>query len=338
MVPVRVTPHFTQPLKIGTRGSELALCQAVLLEEALAAAFPGLAVQRCVIHTTGDKKQDLRLGQPMADKGVFTKELEAALASGEIDVAVHSLKDVPTEIDPAFLIAATLPRANAEEVLFTKSGLAVEELPAGSVIATSSARRARQLLWLNPGLRIAEIRGNVPTRVRKFLENDAWQGLMLARAGLDRLGYPFKGDRMKWEGAWLHAATLSAEKFYPAVSQGAIGLEIRSGDEATAAVMAGINHLPTFRTIIAERQFLHLLQAGCHTPVGVHTTHENGVLTMKALVFDEKNLTREPQHGQAHGTADQPLQVAAQLQRSLATSVATPPAPKAARRRTAPVS
>ena len=319
MMPVRViqSQPSTQLLKIGTRGSELALCQAVLTEAALAAAFLDLAVQRRVIHTTGDQKQDLRLGQPMADKGVFTKELETALASGEIDVAVHSLKDVPTEIDPAFLIAATLPRANAEEVLFTKSGRAIAVLAEGSVIATSSARRARQLLWQNPGLRISEIRGNVPTRIRKYLENPAWEGLMLARAGLDRLGYQFKGERMKWGDFWLHAATLPAESFLPAVSQGAIGLEIRRGDERTAALLAQINHLPTFQAVTAERRFLHLLQAGCHTPVGVRTINENGVLALKAVVFDEKDHAQKPRLGQARGPADHPLIVASQLLNSL---------------------
>lgn len=317
MLPVRVIQPSHQTLKIGTRGSELALCQAILLEQTLAAAYPDLPVQRRIINTTGDQRQDLRLGQPLADKGVFTKELETALASGEIDVAVHSLKDVPTELDAAFMIAATLPRANPAEVLFTKSGRPVKDLPGGAVIATSSARRARQLLWQNPGLAISEIRGNVPTRIRKFLENPAWEGLMLARAGLDRLGYKFDGDRMKWGDFWLHAITLSAESFFPAVSQAAIGLEIRCNDERTATVLEGINHIPTFQSVTAERQFLHLLQAGCHTPVGVHTTNENGILTMAAIVFDEKNHDQKPRHGHARGPANQPLKAAAELLNSL---------------------
>jgi hydroxymethylbilane synthase len=313
MMPVRVTEISNTTIRLGTRGSELALRQAELVEAALAAALPGLRVERKVIHTTGDLKQDMRLGQPLADKGVFTKELEVALACGDIDLAVHSLKDVPTEIDPLFRIAATLPRARVEEVLFTKSGQPVAGLPKGATVATSSARRARQLLWINPGLHITEIRGNVPTRIRKFLENPACEGLMLARAGLDRLGFQFEGERMHFEGRWLSAHTLGADHFLPAVSQGAIGLEIRSADPHAAAAVAAINHAPTYQSVSAEREFLRLLKAGCHTPVGLLSSIEGGILSLSAIVFDEQDHTRRPQHGLASGPVEAPLDIAAEL-------------------------
>src|SRR5687767_3200112 len=181
-------------LILGTRGSELALTQTEMVKAALAAAWPELRVRHEVIKTSGDLRPDLKLvefsrgDQPVLDKGIFTRELEQALQAGTIHAAVHSLKDVPTLLEPGFRIAAVLPRAPVEDVLISKIPGGLTALPEGSVVATSSVRRARQLRWLRPGLAVADIRGNVGTRIRKVADDRSTAALLLARAGLVRLG------------------------------------------------------------------------------------------------------------------------------------------------------
>jgi hydroxymethylbilane synthase len=302
-------------LILGTRGSELALTQTEMTKAVLAAAWPELQVRHEVIKTSGDLRPDLKLAdfsrgdQPVVDKGIFTKELELALKAGTIHAAVHSLKDVPTVLDEGFRIAAVLPRAPIEDVLLSKIPGGLEALPSGSVVATSSVRRARQLRWLRPDLQVVDIRGNVATRIRKVAEDDGITALLLARAGLVRLGL-FHASLTEF-GAALHLATLDAAVFPPAASQGAVAIETYGPNPELARLLAGINHVPTFQAVTAERRFLELLKAGCQTPVGVHTTLENGSLRMKALVFPDSEGA--PARSEASGDAAHPEAVAAAL-------------------------
>ncbi len=304
-------------LILGTRGSDLALTQTEMTKAALVAAWPDLRVRHEVIKTSGDLRPDLKLtefskgDQPVVDKGIFTKELEQALKGGTIHAAVHSLKDVPTLLDDGFRITAVLPRAPVEDVLISKLPGGLDALPSGSVVATSSVRRARQLKWLRPDLVVTDIRGNVATRIRKVAVDVSVSALLLAQAGLVRLGI-FR-DVLTEFGAPLHLAVLDAATFPPAASQGAVAIETFGESAGLARVLAAINHAPTFQMITAERRFLELLQAGCQTPVGVHTTLENGTLHMKALVFPD--AAGDPAQSAASG-AD-PYTVAASLFRGL---------------------
>lgn len=301
---------------IGTRGSDLALVQAATVERVLSLAFVDLRFTRNVIRTTGDRRTDVALADVAkaegTDKGIFTKELETALAAGEIDIAVHSLKDVPTVIDGVFEIAGVLKRAPVRDVIVSRQDGGLKALPAGSVIGTSSVRRARQLEWLRPDLKIVDLRGNVPTRLRKLAEKEC-DAIMLAEAGLVRLGHRMNRPTVI-SGVSLHFDPLAEDYFYPAAGQGAIGLEIRAGDEAAAALVAGIRDEPTFTRIRAEREFLRLLEGGCSTPVGVYTTLEDGHLTMDARVFPDAG--GEPARASASGS--DPIAVARQLFDSLA--------------------
>ncbi len=305
-----------QRVRIGTRGSDLALVQAAAVERALIAVFPDLFLERRVIRTTGDRRTDVPLGEVAkaegTDKGIFTKELEAALRAGEIDIAVHSLKDVPTEIDDAFEIAGALSRAPVRDVLVSRSSGGLDALPAGAVVGTSSVRRARQLEWLRQDLKVINLRGNVPTRLRRLAEG-ACDAILLAEAGLVRLGFRMNQSPVVF-GAALHFSPLAEDFFYPAAGQGAIGLEIRRGDEASAALVEGIRDEETFMRVRAEREFLRLLEGGCSTPVGVHSSAEDGILRMSARVFPDEG--GEPRSAEASG--EDPLETARQLFDSLA--------------------
>jgi hydroxymethylbilane synthase len=299
---------------IGTRGSELALVQASTVEAAVRAAFPGLAVERRVIKTTGDRRTDVALAEVaraegIVDKGVFIKELEVALGAGEIDLAVHSLKDVPTVLDGAFELAAVLERAPVRDVVVTRGEGGLAALPAGAVVGTSSVRRAFQLQWLRPDLAVADIRGNVPTRLAK-LAGGEYDAVLLAEAGLVRLGHDMVRG-IESCGVLLRCEPMDEGYFFPAAGQGAIGLEIRSGDGRAAAVAAALNHAETWRRVRAEREFLRLLEAGCHTPVGVRTAIAGGTLRMEARVFPEGG--GEPATAAAAGPVEGALELAARL-------------------------
>jgi hydroxymethylbilane synthase len=305
-----------QKTVIGTRGSDLALVQAAATERALSQAFPDLRIERKVIRTTGDRRTDVALAQVAkaegTDKGIFTKELEEALRAGEIDIAVHSLKDVPTVVGAEFEIAGVLSRAPIRDVLVTREPGGLDALPAGAVVGTSAVRRARQLQWLRPDLEIVDLRGNVPTRLRKVAEH-AYDAILLAEAGLVRLGHRMSRPSMV-SGATLHFSPLAEGHFFPAAGQGAIGFEIRAGDEAAAALVAGILDPASFTRVRAEREFLRLLDGGCSTPVGVFTSLDGETLTMDARVFPDEG--GEPRIARATGT--DPLHTARQLFDSLA--------------------
>ncbi len=306
----------TTPLILGTRGSELALAQTRTVTEGLLAAHAGLYVERKIIQTSGDKRQDLRFSEfnevAHVDKGIFIKELETALQNGEVDAAVHSLKDVPSDLAPGFVIAAVLPRAPTEDVLVTAAPHTLETLPIGARVGTSSVRRAAQLRWLRPDLQVVEIRGNVPTRVKKVLGVGALDAVLLAAAGLERLGL-LKQDRLELDGTELHAHVLDPVCFLPAAGQGAIAIECRAGDEASIARVRALNHADTEARVTAEREFLRLLGAGCQTPVGARTWIEAGTLHMAVRVFNEADLSAVPVEKQASLSVAEPRQLAAKL-------------------------
>lgn len=301
---------------IGTRGSDLALVQAATVERTLSLAFPDLRLHRQVIRTTGDRRTDVALKDVAkaegTDKGIFTKELEEALRAGTIDIAVHSLKDVPTVIDEEFEIAGVLTRAPIRDVLVSRGSGGLDGLAPGSVVGTSAVRRAKQLQWLRPDLKVIDLRGNVPTRLRKLAEGN-YDAILLAEAGLTRLGYRMSLPATV-AGATLHFAPLAEEFFFPAAGQGAIGLEIRRGDQAAAALVGGIRDAITFARVRAEREFLRLLEGGCSTPVGVYSAYDGNLLQMDARVFPEEGGA--PAKATASGR--DPLEVARQLFESLA--------------------
>ncbi len=303
-------------LILGTRGSELALTQTTMVTAALNAAHSALPITRQIIQTSGDKRQDLRFsefsGVAQVDKGIFIKELEIALAERQIDAAVHSLKDVPSDLAAGFEIAAVLPRAAIEDVLITREACTLETLPQGARVGTSSVRRAAQLKWLRPDVQIVEIRGNVPTRVKKVLGEQALDAVLLAAAGLLRLGL-MKGDRIAIDGQSLHALTLDPVTFLPAAGQGTIAIECRAGDTEVKAALRVLNDAETEARVTAEREFLKILGAGCQTPVGAHTWVSGGELHMAVRVFDEADLAKKPAEFQAKRPVNEARELAADL-------------------------
>ena len=284
---------------LGTRGSALALAQVTLVEQALRAAGIDTAVEVKKIVTSGDRRKDfsVELESGAGVKGLFTKEIELALLEGSIDVAVHSCKDLPGHLADGLEIGATLPRANTADVFIGRAPFA--GLDDRSAVGTSSVRRRRQLLWINPCLVLEEMRGNVPTRIEKLRASDSLSGIVLARAGLDRLHL----DLAEW--------IVEDLPILPAIGQGAIALECRAGATATAALLARINHAPTFTAIRAERELLRLLDGDCHLPVGVATKLANGLLSMQAIIFGAEGDA--PRTGEASGPEASPEKIAAEL-------------------------
>lgn len=254
-------------LRIGTRGSPLALAQAHEVQDRIAKAH-GLthdAITITVIKTTGDQILD----RPLADiggKGLFTKEIEDALLADEIDVAVHSMKDMQTALPDGLTIGAVLPREDVRDAFISLTHKSLADLPAGTVVGTSSLRRQAQLLHKRPDLQVVGFRGNVQTRLRKLQEGVA-EATFLAVAGLKRLGLQ---DRI--------TAPVPIDQMLPAVAQGAIGLEIRAGDETTADMIAPLNDAATALAVTVERAFLARLEGSCRTPIAGYAQLESGKL------------------------------------------------------------
>ena len=275
-----------QHIRIGTRGSELALAQANMAAAALCAAHPGLTYELCIISTAGDQRTDIPLNQVNAatgtgDKGVFIATIEEALARGEIDCAVHSLKDMPGVLDPRFSLAAVLPREELNDVLVVKPGADWEQL----TIATGSVRRARMVQdFFHGKAKTVPVRGNVATRLRKLVENPAVDATLLARAGLNRLGYG--RDFIEVNGVALAVESLPVSEFYPALGQGAIALETRRDDPQYYPLVAAVNDAATSRSIRCERAFLDLLKADCSVPVGGYAAADaEGGLTLHICYY-----------------------------------------------------
>jgi hydroxymethylbilane synthase len=303
-------PANVKSLILGTRGSRLALAQAELVRGALQPLRGKAQIVVQVIRTTGDQRLDISLSHPgpKIDKGLFTKELEEALLSHEIDVAIHSLKDLPTELRTELKLSATLPRHDPVDVLISKSARSLKEIPAGALVATSSPRRARQIQAHRPDLRVSDVRGNVPTRIAKLLADESWNSLVLAKAGLERLGYRLEGGRMEFETQRLFATDLV--EILPAAGQGAIGLEIRANDSELHRYLSEINDGPTWFCTAVEREFLRLLGGGCSLPVGIRTSLKGAELRCEAIIFDESD---QPRSGVLSGRFSAPAEAASAL-------------------------
>lgn len=256
-------------LRIGSRGSALALWQAEHVRQRLGALGHEATIQ--VITTTGDRVQDRRL-ESVGGKGAFLKEIEEAMLAGEVDLAVHSLKDVPTALPAGLRLCAVLERADPRDALLSSSGLPLRRLPAGARIGTTSLRRRAQVAALRPDLVLQDLRGNVDTRIRKLREG-ACEAVVLAVAGLERLGRRDEATEV-----------LEADVFLPAPGQGAIALECRVGDAPVTTAVAPLDHAPTARAVAAERALLAGLQGGCNVPLGAYAVEEDGALRLTAFV------------------------------------------------------
>ncbi len=259
-------------IRIGTRGSPLALVQAHHTRDLLAAAHPGLALEIVVIKTTGDLIQDRALAQA-GGKGLFTKEIDAAMLRGEIEIAVHSSKDLPTLTPEGILIAGFLPREDPRDALISAKAATVRDLPQGGTFGTASLRRQAQVKRLRPDLNVGLLRGNVETRLAKA-ERGEIDATLLAYAGLKRLGLAHRAT-----------APLSVEEFLPAVGQGAIGLTARPDDGATLAALAPILDAPTGEAVACERAFLTVLDGSCKTPIAGYAQVEGGRLRFRGAVY-----------------------------------------------------
>jgi hydroxymethylbilane synthase len=320
---ILMTAESLSPIHVGTRGSDLALVQATATEAALAAAFPDREIIRKVITTTGDRRTDVSLAhvakaEGTFDKGVFIKEIEEALAAGEIDIAVHSLKDLPTVLQENFLLAAVLERAPVRDVLIMREPGGLKALPVGAKVGTSSVRRANQIEWLRPDVTVVDLRGNVPTRLHKLAESGDYDAILLAEAGLVRLDFippiPAADGAEPVNGIpGIFVTRLDESEFFPAAGQGAIGLEVRASDGPSRVFAESIGHRETWLRITAEREFLRLLDGGCHTPVGVFSSISEGEIHLQARVFPEAG--GEPKKGEARGS--DPISTALELFNSL---------------------
>ena len=290
---------------LGTRSSPLALAQAELTREALRGRFPEMEVELATFTTRGDQKLDLSLLQKGegGGKGLFTKELEDALLDGRIDVAVHSLKDLPGHNPPGLEVQAVLERAPTADVLLCREAADLDGLPTGALVGTSSIRRARQLQWLRPDLRITDWRGNVQTRLRKLGNSTEAAGIVLAQAGLDRLGFRWEDGLLRFEEFAFRVSSL-AGRVLPAIGQGAIALQASVARPEVAVVLAAVNHEASLVGVRAERALQRLLSGDCSLPVGVATRVEGVELVMDALLFHGANP--EPVRVQCRGAVDDP--------------------------------
>ena len=257
---------------VGTRGSRLALCQTEIVLESLRPTHPPVQFEVCPVRTAGDRSRASlsRIG----GRGVFVIELERALLAGDIDIAVHSLKDLPSLETPGLTIAAVGQREDPRDAIVARSGLTLTELPSDAVVGTGSPRRAAQLLALRPGLRIADIRGNVDTRIRKVQDGE-YDAVVLAGAALARLG-------------WLDRATelLSLDVMLPAVGQGALAVQVRSNDAEAMELVRAADHPETRAAVIAERAFERRLGGGCQAAIAALGEVQGGRLRLRGLVAD----------------------------------------------------
>ena len=275
-------------LKIGTRQSLLALWQSNHIAACLRKQYPECEVVLKKIVTKGDRILDVPLAQ-IGGKGLFTKEIEEDLLSGEVDLAVHSLKDMPTVLPEGLCLTAITERANVGDAFVSNQYNSFAELPLGAVVGTSSLRRKAQLLAARPDLTIRDLRGNVDTRLRK-LDEGLYDAVILAAAGLERLGH---GDRIK--------AVIPSDVCLPAVGQGALAIECRADDEEVRQMLNFLNDVPTVQATAAERAFLGLLEGGCQVPIGVHADVEGDKIKIEAIIaaLDGSTVLRDTIEGAA---------------------------------------
>jgi len=270
---------MSRPLRLGTRGSQLALWQAEHVAAALRAKHPGLAVELTIVTTQGDRAADVPL-KLLSGQGVFARAIEDALLGGQVDLAVHSLKDLPGQDRPGLALAAFPPRADPRDALV---GVRFAALPPGARVATSSPRRAAQLLAARPDLTIVAVRGNLDTRLRK-LDAERWDALVLAVAGLERLGL-----------AARIAEALPLDLCLPAVGQGALAAQCRADDASTRTLLAAVDDRATRLAVEAERALLAALGGGCKVPIAGHAWLADGVLRLDGLLAaaDGSRLVRD---------------------------------------------
>jgi len=259
---------------VGTRGSNLALWQANYVLETLKKHFPETCFKRIIIKTEGDQDQKSSLTR-IGGQGVFTKEIENALLSNKIDIAVHSLKDLPSKMPDGLLLGAVPERGPVEDVLVTKDGLALDELPKGAKVATGSIRRRSQLLKMRPDLNISDLRGNIDTRLKK-LESQNLDAIIMAKAAIIRL----KLTEVKYQD-------FKPEDMIPGVGQGAVGIQVRVNDEMVISIVESMKHLSTFQAVTAERALLNTLDSGCQFPIGGYATISDGKLNIIGFVGNE---------------------------------------------------
>ncbi|WP_131919618.1 hydroxymethylbilane synthase [Heliophilum fasciatum] len=285
---------MNRPIVIGTRDSALALWQTHWVLEQLQARFPEQRFEIKAIKTKGDKILDVALAK-IGDKGLFTKELEVAMLEGEVDMAVHSLKDLPTQLPEGLTVGAMCIREDYRDVLIGRTARTLAELKPGARVGTASLRRKSQIWKVRPDLELLDIRGNLQTRMRKMEEQDL-DGIILAAAGVLRLGWADKITQYIDEDVCL-----------PAVGQGSVGIEIRDGDEAIARVVGALNHKDTADCITAERALMRTLEGGCQVPIGaLGKLGEDDSLTLHGVVasLDGREICRDQVTGHRSEAAD----------------------------------
>ena len=290
--------HERSAVVLGTRGSKLAVRQSEWVEGQLHALAPHVTVTLRRIQTSGDKILDVPLAQ-IGGKGLFVKEIEEALLSGEIDLAAHSMKDVPTELPEGLAILCVPLREDPRDALISRDRQSFMDLPRGARIGTSSLRRQAQLLHARPDLTIAMLRGNLDTRLKKLREGQ-FDAIVLAAAGLRRLG-------------WAHEITeyLSPQISLPAIGQGALGIEGRRDDLFIRSLLSGLDHAPSRTAVLTERALLHRLQGGCQLPIAAHATVVGTGVRLEGLIssVDGKELFRDD----VEGTFEAPDSIGIQL-------------------------
>ncbi len=279
-------------LRVGSRGSLLALAQTRQIVAALAARHPETMFEIAVIQTKGDVILDTPLSK-IGDKGLFTKEIEQALLAREADLAVHSLKDMPTRLPDGLILGAVPARVEARDALIAAAAAGIDTLPAGARVGTSSLRRRAQLMHRRPDLIVADLRGNVDTRLRK-LRDGMYDAIILAAAGLIRLGL-----------AGEITALVPVADMIPAVGQGALALECRADDTATRDLLAAVHHPPTALAVAAERAFLAELEGGCQVPMAAHATVDGGRIRLAGLIatLDGRRVLRHEAEAPAEPAA-----------------------------------
>lgn len=349
-----------KPIILATRGSALALAQAHEVLARCRAAFPRLRLELKIIKTTGDRRLGVSLARGGADlpKGLFTKELEVALLRGQADLAVHSLKDLPTEVPAGLKLGAVSAREDVRDVLIYRDaawlaaqasapevtewspghaqrrgmapGARLADLPPGATVATSSTRRQAQLLHHRPDLHIVEVRGNVVTRLRKLAAQPEWDALVLAAAGLRRLNFTVTPDGHLQGDAvpdGLCATVLTPEEMLPCVGQAALGIEVREADERVAALCARLNHYHTHQCVLAERAFLAAMGGGCASPVAALAEVRGEQLRMRVISF----AGRTRHYAEGRGELRQPVELgqrlAAELKARAGAGASAPNAP-----------
>lgn len=284
---------MTRPIFIGTRGSDLALWQANFVKAELESRQPDKRFEIKIISTAGDRLADVSLSK-IGDKGLFTRAIEEELQNGDIDLAVHSLKDLPTRLPDGVVIGAVAKRETPNDVLITKEAASLWALGQNARVATGSLRRRSQLLSLRPDVEVKDIRGNVPTRIARFLEYDI-DAMILAYAGLHRL----KLDEYIRQ-------VIPVSEMLPAVGQGAIAVEIRDDDQRAAAMAAAINDRVTQSCVTAERSFLRVLEGGCQVPIGAHAVRSGAEILLEGFVgsLDGSRVIKEGSSGSFENPED----------------------------------